>query len=228
MTCTIHAWTLPAAGVTAMSFDMTVQGTNVGNALRRIDNTVAMTGAGAYTVNSAAMNTDASATVAFSSSFPAANATPVTLLGGVSCAVLGYLCYDYSIDIPIGLFADHAILNASDATYNWFFRNNWHQLSYYAIAGGVAPNQPSPRSCTSGTDCLTASYLSDTSFAAGSVRGLIVMAGRMLGAQARPNATLSNYFEDANAGGTTSYAARAPTLAFNRTFNDRIVVIDHN
>jgi len=228
MTCTIHAWTPAAAGVSAMSFDMTVRAANVGNALRRIDNTVTMTGAGAYTVNAATMNTDASASVAFSSSFSAASATPVALLGGVSCATLGYVCYDYSIDIPIGLFADHAILDASDAGYNWYFRNNWHQLSYYAIASGVAPSQASPRSCTSGTSCLTASRLSDSSYAANSVRGLVVMAGRQLGGQARPSATLANYLEDVNAGGTSSYVARSPTLAFNRAFNDRIVVIDHN
>jgi hypothetical protein len=228
MTCTIHAWTLPLIGVTSMTFNMTVRATNVGNALRQIDPAVVMTGAGAFTVNSATMNTDASATVAFSSSFPAANATLVTLLGGVSCALLGLLCYDYTIDVPIRLLADHAILNAGDATYNWFFRNSWQQFSYYTLAAGVAPSQPAARGCTTGTDCLTANYLSDTSYAGNSVRGLVIMAGRQLGVQTRPNATLSNYLEDVNATASGTYVARSPTLASNRAFNDRIVVIDHN
>jgi hypothetical protein len=226
MTCTIHATTLPLLGPFFMNFDMTVRASNVGNALRAIDSTVAMTGAGAYTINSATMNPDGSATVAFSSSFPAGGGLLVFLLGGVACP-LGLACYDFTIQVPIGLFADHPILNDTNANYNWFFRNNWHQLSYYAIAPGVAPSTPAPRSCTSGTDCLTANYLSAT-YAANSLKGLVVIAGRQLPTQARPSATLTDYLEDSNASGTTTFAARAPTLAINRTFNDRVVVIDHN
>jgi hypothetical protein len=226
MTCTIHATTLPLLGPFFMNFNMTVRANNVGNALRAIDSTVTMTGAGAYTINSATMNADGSATVAFSSSFPTGGGLLVFLLGGVACP-LGLACYDFTIQIPIGLFADHPILNATNASYNWFFRNNWHQVAYYAIAPGVAPSTPAPRSCTSGTNCLTANHLSAT-YAANSLKGLIVLAGRQLSTQTRPSATLTDYLEDSNATGTTTFAARAPTLAINRTFNDRVVVIDHN
>jgi len=233
LTCTIHATTLPILGPFTMNFDMTVRANNVGNALRQVDSTVAMTGANAYTINSVTMNADASATVDFSSSFPASGGLLVFLLGGLPCP-LGLACYDFTIQIPIGLFADHPVLDANDATYGWFTRNNWHQLSYYALAGGIAPSQPSPRSCTTGTNCLTASYLpATTGYTQDSVRGLILMAGRSL-AQTRPAGTPDQYFEGANATttaaspSTTNYTARAPALVFNRTFNDRVVVIDHN
>ena len=97
------------------------------------------------------------------------------------------------------------------------------------LASRVAPSQPfATRGCTTGTDCLTATYLPATTYAADSLRGLAVMAGRQLSAQTRPSATRTNYFEDANVTATTSYVARSPTLVFNRTFNDRVVVIDHN
>jgi len=235
MTCTIHATTQPVVGPFFMNFDMSVSATNVGNALRRLDSTVAMTGAGAYTINSAAMNNDASASVAFSSSFPAGGGLLVFLLGGVACPV-GLACYDFTIDIPIALFADHPLVDKDNASNGWFVRNRWHELSYYALAPGVAPSQAAPRSCTP-PNCLTVNYVSAsanytpaTPFAADQVRSVVVLGGRRLEIvpQTRPSATPGNYFEDVNTTSATNYAARAPTLVFNRTFNDRVVVIDHN
>jgi hypothetical protein len=39
------------------------------------------------------------------------------------------VCKQETISVPIGLLADHTGARSDrDATYNWFFRNNWHQV----------------------------------------------------------------------------------------------------
>ena len=236
--CTVEASAPLASGITWMDFDMSVTADNVGKALRRLNDTVPMTGnvdtlsirsPYGYSVSAAALNTDSSGTVTFGSRFASGSGTPLAFLGAVDCALSGLYCVRYTISIPLAIFSDHAVVDASDATLGWFVRNRWHELSYYAIASGMAPSQPAAsRGCTTGTDCLTANYLSTTAYAGNSVKGLVVIGGRQLPAQTRPSATVTDYFEDSNASLTGTYAARAPALVFNRTFNDRVVVIDHN
>jgi hypothetical protein len=125
----------------------------------------------------------------------------------------------------MGLLADHPILDPSNATYGWFARNKWHEVMYYAVAADIAPD--GTRNCTtppSATPCLQVDYLPSS----GKQRGLVVMSGRSLSGMARPNGNLSDWLEGANADGQTPFAIRSPTLIVNRTFNDRIVVLDAN
>ena len=51
------------------------------------------------------------------------------VLGDLLCGVLALLqvCKLETISVPIRLLADHPVVDPTDATYNWFFRNNWHQ-----------------------------------------------------------------------------------------------------
>jgi hypothetical protein len=96
---------------------------------------------------------------------------------------------------------------------------------YYAVAADIAPD--GTRNCTtppSATPCLQVDYLPSS----GKQRGLVVMSGRSLSGMARPNGNLSDWLEGANADGQTPFAIRSPTLIVNRTFNDRIVVLDAN
>ena len=132
-----------------------------------------------------------------------------------------------TISAPISLFADHQLLDESNATYGWFVRNRWHQLVYYAVAKQNSPSSSSTASydCqtdqTSSTPCLHLDHVDAST--EGKQRALLVLAGRSLSSpSARPNATLSDYLEIENATPLDSVFIR---LAPNSTFNDRIVVI---
>ena len=131
-----------------------------------------------------------------------------------------------SITIPNSILVDHPVVDPTNQAYGWFARNQWHQLSYYAIAQPLAPDGSSV--CTS-ADCLIVNYSN-----VGDTRGLIVIAGRRLSGQApRPNGNLPDWFEGENADFSSTlaartYTARDPTLIFNRGLNDRISVIDTN
>jgi len=111
-----------------------------------------------------------------------------------------------------------AVVDPTDATYNWFFRNNWHQGSYYAVAPDIAPS--GPRAC--GANCLTVNFRNPSV----GQRGLIAIAGRSLAGQARPPVTVTDWLESTNNDGDLVFAVRIPALMINRSFNDRIVVID--
>ena len=122
----------------------------------------------------------------------------------------------------MGLLSDHPLVDESDTTYKWFLRNKWHQVSYYAVAPGILPS--GARSCTTAVDCLQVDYHANL----GKQRGLIVISGRSLTGLPRPNGTLSDWLEGANADGTSPFTLRDPSLVMKRSFNDRIAVIDSN
>ena len=87
--------------------------------------------------------------------------------------------------------------DSTDATYNWFFRNNWHQVSWYAVAPDIAPS--GPRAC--GANCLTVNFRdpANPAVAATNQRGMIVIAGRALTGQTRTwPFTVTDWLEDAN------------------------------
>ena len=59
----------------------------------------------------------------------------------------------------MGLLADHELVDPGNSNpapgftdHTWYFRNKWNELSYYALAAGVAPS--GVRSCTTGGTCL--------------------------------------------------------------------------
>jgi len=210
-------------------------------ALRQLNGTVPISGVDTatvnapygYTINSASLNPDGSATIQLSSRFASGSGSILAVLGSLTCTILFIpLCYEYNLSIPIAMLSDHAAVDPSNASTNWFYRNRWHEQAHYAIATGVAPSKVAPRSCTTGgagaTACLTADYLPTTAYAGNSVRGLVMFAGQPLAGQARPSANPADWFEDANAAAASPYVARAPALFAPRSFNDRIVVVDHN
>ena len=138
-------------------------------------------------------------------------------------------CFQYTVSVPIGLLADHPVLDATTATSaGWFLRNRWHEVSYYALAPSNAPS--GTRSCTTSATCLQVTYHPDT----GKQRGLVVFAGPRLLAQTRPAAAVTDLMEGPNAAAdvanplTLPFALRSPTLLPNRSFNDHFAVIDSN
>jgi hypothetical protein len=160
----------------------------------------------------------------------------IPLIGNLLCNITGGLlgtltCHSGSITIPNTILVDHPILDPTNTQYGWFVRNQWHQVSYYAVAQEIAPNGSaacnSPATGTS-SDCLTVNY-SHVDLGDDRVRGLVMIAGRRLSGQAAwPNGSLADWFESNNATGATTYTTRDPSLGNNRAFNDRIAVIDRN
>jgi hypothetical protein len=229
VTCNFRAsYPIVAPNITVT---ITHRANNVGLALRQFNPAVAtgMNAAG-RTASGATFLANGSADLSVSGTMPVPAGT--NLLDDTLCSLvapaaqLANDCGDYTVTVPIGLMADHPLIQDSAATnpQHWFLRNRWHQVAYYAVAPEIAPGGAGV--CAG---CLTVNFGNP----AAAQRGLIVLSGRSLNGAARPNGTLTDWLEGANcdlAGPNcapdTTFATRAPTLAVNRTFNDRVVVID--
>jgi hypothetical protein len=129
---------------------------------------------------------------------------------------------NYIITFDRAVFGDHSLLDANNATTGWFVRNEWYRLLHYAtVSSQTAAVLPAGTpGCTTGTNCLTVTNLSP----ANNKRGLLVLAGRALNGQTRPNATATNYLEAGNATGAYIKKNVSPVGGFN----DRFVVIIEN
>jgi hypothetical protein len=189
------------------------------------------------------VNADGSATITLTGNVDSSTLSAgfLPIIQNLLCSISGLLsltlgCKQGTLTIPNTILVDHPIIDASNMQYGWFARNQWHQVSYYAVAREIAPDGSaacvSP-AVNSPSDCLTVKY-SHTDLGDDRNRGLIVIAGRRLNGQAaRPNANLADWFEGENADFSSAQAARTyttrePGLGINRTFNDRIAVIDRN
>ena len=105
----------------------------------------------------------------------------------------------YSIFVPGNATTDHSLLDATTASATgWFLRNEWHKLTYYAVAPGYTAVTVAPRSCTTLGTCLSAANVTP----AGAQRAILLLAGRSINGSARPSSTLSDYLEFGNASGT--------------------------
>ena len=117
--------------------------------------------------------------------------------------------------------ADHPLLDPTDPTTGWFVRNEWYKLVYYAIAPNHAASGTAPRSCNDTTPtCLQVTSV----LPANKQRAILILAGRSLTGQARPNGTLTDFLEGANADLDLAFEQRT----VNSSFNDRVVVVDAN
>ncbi|MGQ0545150.1 MAG: hypothetical protein ACT4P3_07440 [Betaproteobacteria bacterium] len=238
LTCTMnvrHSVFTPVAN-RWMEFDLDVTSNNIGMALRDLNGAVQMTGvqtAGAGTVNSpfgysltsAAMNADASAAVRIHSRVPGSGGG---LVADLACGLLGWLlqllydCNAHTIPLPF-IWVDEPMLYANNATMEWWYRNGWQQLTYYAVASGNAPSGSG--TCVAGTTCLSVAGPT----VANTQRSVLVMPGRALAGQNRtPPLALNSWLEGGNADLDTAFAARDPVLAPVRAFNDHVVTLGSN
>jgi hypothetical protein len=228
------------------SFTLTMQAMQVGQSLKQFQPEALMPGVlPAGRTLTGTLNNDGSATITLSANADTSDAGGGGLLGGLVnsllCSITGLLgltvgCSEDDITIPFNALVDHPILDPTNLQYGWFVRNQWHQVSYYAIAQEIAPDGSgscvAPAAGTN-SDCLTVKY-SRQDLGDDRNRGLIVIAGRRLNGQAaRPNGNLADWLEGENADVSSAqaartYATRDPSLAVNRTFNDRAAVIDRN
>jgi hypothetical protein len=237
VTCTVQIqygvlFPFVAAADRWVEFDLDVTSDNVGMAVRQVNGAVQMTGvqtAGfgtinspyGYTVTSAAMNNDGSATVRFHSRLPGAGAP----LLDIACGIVGFIlellfdCNRHTITLPYA-WVDQPMLYANNATMAWWYRNSWHQLSYYGVSAGNAPSGPG--ACGGANPaCLSINGATLTS----TQRAVVVMPGRALTGQVRPPPALAHWLEGGNADLDTVFAARDPVLLPIRAFNDHVVAI---
>jgi hypothetical protein len=251
MTCTIN-WSLSffqvLGGINSITVNVDAVAANVGMtwkklnvpsastaspAISGIDTSYAFSPVG-YNITAGALNADGSATARVNARITtgAGGTSILGALGALTCNVLGVpLCYSTTVNIPVSLFADQDFLDPNNATYNWFFRNRWNEVTYYAVAATMAPG--GTRSCTTGATCLQVNYSPDS----GKHGGVLIFGGQKLitrdafGAtytQMRPPTVAKDLLDETNADGATPFEAHSPTLVTNRAFNDRFAVIYKN
>ena len=198
--CTLGLFACLLGGTATLSFSLTATATNVGMSLRQLYPAVSMTNVdtGGRSATGS-MNSNGSAAITLTGT------TTVTysfgaVVGNLLCAGLA-TCETATISVPIRLVGDHALLDTSTAaSYGWFLRNKWHQMTYYAVAQNYTPaGAPNP-SCTNGTTCLTVTNPPATGGAAGAQRAIAIMMGRGINGNTRPSATLADYLEYGNVG----------------------------
>jgi hypothetical protein len=235
LTCIMN--TSAGAGLVAadrwMTFTIDVTSNNVGMAVGTINTAVQITGVDTaiatavnypygYSMTSAALNADGSATVRISARVPGVSGG---LVGDLLCALniidgLLYNCYQHTITVPF-IWLDQPMLYVDNATMAWFYRNAWHELMYYAVSAG---NAPSGTGTCAGGSCLSVNGPTLTN----TQRALVVTPGRAVGAQARPPVAVADWLEGGNPDLDALFWARDPALPVNRAFNDHVVAIDSN
>jgi hypothetical protein len=217
-------------------FTLTARASNVGMAMRRLNRDAAMTNvqphASAARTVSATLNADGSADVTFTGNTSYTGAGG--FLGNLLCGVTGLLaltvgCKQASLSVPVLVFADHPLLDASTTgagATGWYLRNRWHEVSYYAVASGYTPAGLGTPSCTTGTNCLSVANVTPS----GAQRAMLILTGRSINGTARPSGTLANYLEFGNASAAFERqpVSTAATPTLKNPFNDRIVVVDSN
>jgi hypothetical protein len=235
VSCTFHYRYCTSASLcgttTTVAFTVAATASNVGMAMRRLNSSATGT-TGITTISSltGVLNSDASATVTLSGEITAAVSDPSVSDATCSLGALGddFDCKTKTVSFPITLLADHPILDSTDGTYGWLLRNKWHEVAYYVVQSDFVPG--GSRACTDTTSCLTVNYHTTATGVAdaGKQRALILLSGRTLTGASRPNATLADWFEGANADGVTPFEVRSATLVRNTTFNDRVAVLSAN
>jgi hypothetical protein len=129
-----------------------------------------------------------------------------------------------TVRVRLPINAADAVIN--DATTAWYFRNDWHKFTLYAVSKGFAPGPggapTTPVGACGGANppCLT---INDGRYPSTTERVALILAGRALPGQSRPNGTLSNYLEGENLLPLDEVFKRG---AANNAINDRIVLVD--
>ena len=225
LTCTLNTYVSLVqllGGTNWVTFDLDAVAANAGMtwkylnappmapAIAGIDTSYANSPIG-YNVSAAALNSDGSARIRINARANITGGSVLGALGSVTCNVLGIpLCYAVNVSVPMALLTDQPMLDPGNTTYNWFYRNRWPEVAYYSVAATIAPGGGG--TCTTGTNCLQVNYSPE----AGKHRGVLIIGGAKISAQARPATTASDLLDGANAGGASPFEMRSATLAIER------------
>ena len=208
----------------SVQLQLTATATNVAMAMRQFDATKV-----AIRVRESSSPAWQPASVALSGQFNGADGS-ATISAVTTVSAVPLSSYVFEITADIGVLADHALLDASTAApEGWFVRNQWHRLTYYAIAPAHAAGGTVPRACTeTPLTCLEVANLAPV----GKQRAILILAGRALGGQGRPSGNVTDFLEFGNAASPPTFerqpvsTANAPAL--KKPFNDRVIVVDAN
>ena len=235
LTCTLNTYfTIVQLFGPGLTFNLDATANNAGMTWRKlnapptapaitgIDTSYANSPIG-YSVTSASMNTDGSATIRVNARVPAFGGSVLAVLGSITCDFFGIpLCFAKTVSVPMALLGDQDVFDPNNTATNWFFRNRWHEVSYYAVAPNVTPS--GPHSCATSSTCLQLTrHVND-----GKHRGLLAIGGPKIAAQARPALVAADLLDGTNALGASPFEKHSATLLPNRAFNDHFAVIDSN
>jgi hypothetical protein len=211
----------------SVSVDVRIQASasNVGRALRNLDATVA-SGLTGPTLT-APLQSDGSALGTYIGSIPANSGAVPGLCG----SLIGLLCQasNVIVRIPIGVFQEQVVNPATSDNWYWFTANNWHRVTYFAVA---SPNTPGgSRNCTGASNCLGVTF--DVGTSLNDKRAILALAGRSVKdtsgstralddfLDTAANVDLNNNFEQKR----TSRSGIAGSYSPQGAFNDRFVSI---
>lgn len=201
----------------------TLNVTNVAMGLRALDATK-ITCTAVDDVGNGIPQQDVSCSVAASALQPDGSAT-LTIDTALTPDIVGsgWGTYaNYAIRVQRAAIGDHALLSTTAATTGWFARNEWYRLVYYAMSASHAASAAAPRACSdAASSCVQISNVAQPN-----KRAILILAGRSLGNAMRPNATLGDFLEGANA--VTTSNPRFEQKTVTAAFNDRILVLDAN
>lgn len=186
---------------TPLSGQITATANNVARAfrgtIRLADLTV--TDGGSATLSMALPNSTSDATVTIDVSWP--------LALGLSSVV----------EVHVPHLQDAVVL--SDSRYTWFWNNNWHHYTYYAVAPGATATPASPCAGAGDPDCLTVTGLPASTGNTDDKRLVLVLSGRPLSTQSQPSGGRNDYYESDNqTNGDESFLSATSSP----TFNDRV------
>jgi hypothetical protein len=145
-----------------------------------------------------------------------------------SCACPALICLLFpctasktvTVTVPITVFVDHPLLNpAAGTAWRWYTANNWHHVTYYAIAPSHAPSGAT-HDCTVAGPCLSVTNGTPPT----NVKALLVLAGRSLTGSARPNANLSDFLDTAE---NQNLNVLFEQKRVEANFNDRVVTVSN-
>jgi hypothetical protein len=114
------------------------------------------------------------------------------------------------------IFPNHAFLApAQTDNWYWFIANNWHHVTYYALAPLHAPGAAG--NC-SGTTCISVTVQGDTSLS--DKRAVLALAGRSLSYTSSSSRTLADFLDSTE---NRNQDLKFEQYKSGRSFNDRFV-----
>ena len=117
--------------------------------------------------------------------------------------------------------SDSILLNTSTGSnpdLAWYINNQWNNYTYYSISPAVTANPAGTCTSVNVTNCLTLTNAEAGTGNTNDKRVALILSGRPLAGKTQPSATLSDYFEGANAStGDRTFERQA----ISSTFNDR-------
>lgn len=119
-----------------------------------------------------------------------------------------------TVEVRIPHLQDATVL--SDSRYTWFWSNNWHRYTYYAIAPGARAGAASPCAGAGDPDCLTVTGLPASTGNTDDKRLVLVLSGRALPGRTQPSGSRNDYYESDNqTNGDESFLSATTSTPFN-------------